>query len=194
MIKLYNKGCLEILRGMEDNSVDVIITDPPYDLPNYKKLQYHIEFMRLAKQAIVFSPPENQWIHPADQYLFWMKPISTKNTSKNYARFVEMIFVYGTHVWNTGRHWSQYNNVFTDLVESKEHPYKKPISLIKRLVLNHTNINDTVLDPFMGSGTTGEVCALFNRRFIGIEKDPNRFEIARRNINEAKESKLYPRS
>ena len=94
-----------------------------------------------------------------------------------------MIFVYGEHVWNHERHWSQYNNVFTDLVESREHPYKKPLSLITRFVLNHTNKWDTVLDPFMGSGTTGEVCALHHRDFIGIEKDPERYEIARVNIN-----------
>jgi len=185
MIDLHNVDCMEILKKLPDNSVDVIITDPPYDFVGYIKRQFHTEFMRVAKHAIVFSPPENQWVKPADQILFWVKPVSTKNTSKNYARFVEMIFVYGEHVWNHDRHWSQYNNVFTDLVESKEHPYKKPLSLMTRLLLNHTNEGDMILDPFMGSGTTGEVCALHNRSFIGVEKDPAMYEIARLNINKA---------
>lgn len=183
MIDLHNAECMELLKKLPNDLVDVIITDPPYDFMGYQKLQYQMEFERIAKCSIVFSPPENQWITPADQILFWVKPVSTKNTSKSYARFVEMVFVYGKHVWNHDRHWSQYNNVFTDLVESKEHPYKKPISLIKRFVLNHTNPGDMVLDPFMGSGTTGEVCKALGRDFIGIEKDPDRYEIARQNIN-----------
>jgi len=75
---------------------DLIITDPPYDFTEEQKTLLHKEFLRISKGwVIVFSPPENQWILPADQYLFWIKPISTKNTSKSYSRFVEMIFVYG---------------------------------------------------------------------------------------------------
>jgi DNA modification methylase len=182
--KLFNVDSLDYLKSMGSKTVDCIITDPPYDFDWHTKTVYHEELRRVCKGAIlVFCPPENQWIPEyADQYLFWVKPISTKNTSKSYSRFVEMIMVYGNGVWNANRHWSQYTNVFTDLVESKEHPYKKPLSLITRLVLNHTNPFDTVLDPFMGSGTVGEVCAQQSRHYVGIEKDPTYFQIALENI------------
>jgi DNA modification methylase len=121
----------------------------------------------------VFSPPENQWVFPGiDEYLFWVKPISTKNTSRRYSRFVEMMFVYQQEeaIWNSNRHWSQYINVFMDLVDdSKLHPYRKPLSLIKRLILNHTKDDDIIFDPFSGSGSVLSVCKETNRMFFGIE-------------------------
>ena len=186
MILTYNKNSLEYVRGMPDKSVDCIITDPPYDFDDVEMYNYHNQFQRVCKgNIIIFCPPENQWLpDKANQFLFWVKPISTKNTSKSYSRFVEMIMVFGEGKWNADRHWSQYTNVFTDLVESKEHPFKKPLSLMTRLVLNHTDRNDIVLDPFMGSGTVGEVCALHRRSYIGIERDPEYFAIAQKAIQE----------
>ena len=184
MIQLHNLDSLEYLKQMSDKSVDCIITDPPYDFGYITQVNYQAEFTRVCKgNIIIFCPPENQWLPEyVNQYLFWVKPISTKNTSKSYSRFVEMIMIFGEGTWNADRHWSQYTNVLTDLVESKEHPYKKPLSLITRLVLNHTNPLDTVLDPFMGSGTVGEVCALNNRNYIGTEKDPKYYQMAVENI------------
>jgi DNA modification methylase len=162
-----------VLPTIEDSSFDIVIADPPYDLNEDQKLFLHEQFLRISRGAvIVFSPPENQWIHPADQYLFWKKPISTKNTSRRYSRFVEMIFVYRETVWNSGRHWSQYTNVFDDLVDnSKLHPFRKPPSLIERLIRNHTDEQMTILDPFAGSGVIQEVALRTYRHCISIEKD-----------------------
>ena len=168
----------KLLPLMKDNSVDLILTDPPYDLEDTQKNYIHQHLLRISDGAvIVFSPPENQWILPADQYLFWTKPISTKNTSKRYSRFVEMIFVYGRGAWNTDRHWSQYTNIFKDLVDNvKFHSFRKPPSLIERLILNHSNQGDLVLDPFAGSGIVAEICKRLDRQFICIEKDENLYE------------------
>jgi len=163
----------EILPTLASNSVHCILTDVPYDLSQDKKEFLHSEFKRICNGVIiVFSPPENQWILPADQYLFWEKPISTKNTSKSYSRFVEMIFVYGRHRWNCHRHWSQYTNVFKDLVDDAHgHAYRKPPSLIERLIRNHTDAGDLVLDPFAGSGVVRDVCDKLGRICFSIEKD-----------------------
>lgn len=65
------------------------------------------------------------------------------------------------------------------------HPNEKPIRLIERLVGIHTRPGDIVLDPFMGSGTTGVAAARLGRGFIGVELDPVYFDIARRRISEA---------
>jgi DNA modification methylase len=174
---LLNAACETIFTQLKDKSIDLIVTDPPYNFTEAQKLTYHLEMLRVCKgTVIVFAPPENQWIFPADQYLFWTKPISTKNTSKAYSRFVEMIFVYRTGVWNTGRHWSQYVNIFNDFVDVADHPYKKPPSLIKRLILNHSNPDDVVFDPFMGSGVVGQVCLDEGRRFTGCEIDKLTFD------------------
>jgi site-specific DNA-methyltransferase (adenine-specific) len=63
----------------------------------------------------------------------------------------------------------------------RDHITQKPLELMRRL-LQITNPGDTVLDPFMGSGTTGVAAVNEHRRFIGIELDPNHCEIARRRI------------
>ncbi len=181
-IELLNLDSFDYLASMSDQSVDLILTDPPYDLDRASIEKLHREFLRVAKGAIIFMPPENQWIE-ATQYAFWIKPISTKNTSRRYSRFVEMIFFIGDLAWYPNRHWSQYTNVFTDLVDGETaHPYEKPTSLIRRLMLNHTDVDDTILDPFMGSGTTGVVAKQLGRKFIGVEKDETYFDLASNRI------------
>lgn len=62
--------------------------------------------------------------------------------------------------------------------EGKYHPTQKPISLYQWLVKTFSNENDVVLDPCMGSGTTGVACKIENRKFIGIEKEQNYYNIA----------------
>jgi len=59
---------------------------------------------------------------------------------------------------------------------------QKPVNLIKTLIEWLTNPGDTVLDPFLGSGTTAIGCIRTGRRCIGIEKDAGYFEIAKRRI------------
>jgi len=164
-------GLSEFLLQIPDKSIELVLTDPPYDFSDNVKRFIHKEFIRVCKGTIVvFSPPENQWILPADQYLFWEKPISTKNTVKSYSRFVEMMFVYGRGKWNCKRHWSQYTNVFKDLVDdSSLHPYRKPPSLIERLILNHTDVGDIILDPFTGSGVVPDVATRLGRNFIACD-------------------------
>ena len=93
-----------------------------------------------------------------------------------------MIFVYGRNEWDSSRNWAQYTNIFHDIVDGKLHPHQKPESLIKRLVLNHSKAEDIILDPFMGSGTAGVVCASTGRDFIGIEIDKDYFKIAKERV------------
>lgn len=63
-----------------------------------------------------------------------------------------------------------------------EHPTQKPIKLLEKLVLLSTNENDIILDPFMGSGSTGLACLFKKRNFIGCEIDKEYFEIAESRI------------
>lgn len=58
------------------------------------------------------------------------------------------------------------------------HPTQKPVQLMEDLISRHSNVGDTVLDPFMGSGTTGVACQNLGREFIGIEKDAGYFAAA----------------
>lgn len=61
-------------------------------------------------------------------------------------------------------------------VEKKAHPSEKPLPLIECLLLNSSNKNDIVLEPFSGSGTTAVACKKFNRNFICVEKDKEYYE------------------
>lgn len=63
-----------------------------------------------------------------------------------------------------------------------EHPAIFPEELVKDHILSWTNEGDTILDPFMGSGTTGKMCVLLKRKFIGIEINKQYFEIAKKRI------------
>ena len=66
--------------------------------------------------------------------------------------------------------------------ETGLHPTQKPVALLEYLIKTYTNENDTVLDFTMGSGSTGVACKNLNRKFIGIEKDQNYFNIAKNRI------------
>ena len=67
----------------------------------------------------------------------------------------------------------------------KVHQAQKPIALIEKLIKDSSREGDTVLDSFMGSGTTGVACVNLNRRLIGFELDAGYFEIAKKRIDEA---------
>ncbi|EGT1666684.1 site-specific DNA-methyltransferase [Campylobacter jejuni] len=69
-----------------------------------------------------------------------------------------------------------------------EHPTQKPIKLLEKLVLLATNENETILDPFMGSGSTGLACLFKNRNFIGCEIDKDYFEIAERRLKSTQDT------
>ena len=68
--------------------------------------------------------------------------------------------------------------------ERTAHPTQKPLNFMQELLKIHTDVGDIVLDPFMGSGTTGVACINMNRDFIGIELDKNYFNIAQERIND----------
>lgn len=67
----------------------------------------------------------------------------------------------------------------------REHPTQKPADLMAELIGLHTAAAETVLDPCMGSGTTGVAAIAANRRFIGIEREPKYFDVACRRIEDA---------
>jgi len=65
-----------------------------------------------------------------------------------------------------------------------EHPTQKPMELLRRVILSCTNEGDTVLDPFVGSGTTSIVAKMLNRNSIGIEKEKRYLKIIEKRLNE----------
>lgn len=78
--------------------------------------------------------------------------------------------------------------IYFDVVNSNTvHPTQKPVALMEYFIKTYTNSGEIVLDNCMGSGTTGVACMNLGRRFIGIERDPDYFEIAKKRIEEARQ-------
>lgn len=68
---------------------------------------------------------------------------------------------------------------------NESHPTEKPTGLIQDILVASTVLDETILDPFMGSGTTGVACAKLGRKFVGIEIEPKYFDIACKRIDDA---------
>jgi site-specific DNA-methyltransferase (adenine-specific) len=71
--------------------------------------------------------------------------------------------------------------------DATKHPTQKPVDLCVYLIETYSNPGDAILDPFMGSGTTGVACVQTGRNFIGIEIDPGYFKIAEKRIHDAQQ-------
>jgi site-specific DNA-methyltransferase (adenine-specific) len=115
-----------------------------------------------------------------------------RNRDRRYINSCEyaLVMVKINSKWIFNRQSSKYdsNVIETKVVSGKEktkHTTQKPINVIKELVLRHTNQNQLVFDPFMGSGTTGVACVNTGRKFIGIELDQGYFDIAKQRIQDA---------
>lgn len=157
----HTGDCLEFMRQSKVDSFDTVIGDPPYGEPSLINA-FVEDALRVSRGAVVaFMYPEDLVhlsVDPA-QVCHWVKPVSTKNTTKRYSRFVEAIAIWPGAFFNQDLHWSTRTGVFTDsLISQGAHPFKKPDSLIEKLLLLHTPPGGRVLDCFGGSGTVHDAC------------------------------------
>ncbi|MFX1525637.1 MAG: DNA-methyltransferase [Promethearchaeota archaeon] len=77
-----------------------------------------------------------------------------------------------------------------DEKEFGKHPTQKPLELLNRIISSSTNEGDLVLDPFVGSGTTGVVCSILKRRFIGIDSNEAYLRVATKRFKDKKKKNL----
>ncbi len=118
-----------------------------------------------------------------DTVLCWVKPDSAPRfNGQGAARGFECIATAwcgtGHRRWNGGGR----RGVFTHPTAKGGHPTAKPVALMQELVALYTRPGDLVCDPFMGAGTTGVACLKLGRRFVGIEIDPNYYDMACRRL------------
>lgn len=238
---LLNDDCLEALKYVETDSVDLVAADLPYGV-THNKWDSVIPFQPLWEQLLRVGKPHAAFVFTATQpfasrliashealfryELIWAKTAGTGYANANQRPMAahEGIYVFSRATanpmsklrmvynpqktpgkpykqasgkqsknWGTGLDKSQVTDnatgdrhplsVWTIPSErGKLHPTQKPLELMERIVLSYTNPGDTVLDPTMGSGTTGLAAKNFDRHFIGIEKDSNYFDIASKRI------------
>lgn len=196
--------CLEILPTLEAGSVDAVITDPPYGIgethvknatrskmvhvKNYgeyswdaKRVNLAIfpELFRVSREQVIFGgiyytdvlPPSSSWI-------VWDK--------LNSGDFADCELAWTSHKKAVRKIAYMWNGCMKQHPEERNHPTQKPLQVMTWITERYTNPGDLVLDPFMGSGTTGVACAQLGRRFIGIEIDPDYFAIAEKRIAQAR--------
>jgi len=189
---LYLGDCRDILPTL--GKVDAVVTDPPYGLGKRMQggtwgAQVHNEgFLKWDLEAphdvvsglIARSVPTIIWggnyfeVPPSRCWLSWHKPDAPPTLSH-----FELAW---TSLDRTSRQISQ--SIAATNGERVGHPTQKPLRVMA-WCLDFVPDAALILDPFMGSGTTGVACVLAGRRFIGIEREPAYFDIACRRIEEA---------
>jgi DNA modification methylase len=98
----------------------------------------------------------------------------------------------GYSQWNAGGKRGVYTHLVNGPERDGRHPTEKPRRLMAEIIADFTNPGQTILDPFMGSGTTGVAAVQMDRNFIGIEKDERYFQIACERIEKAqRQLKLF---
>lgn len=120
----------------------------------------------------------------------WVKPDATpKLNGQGPALAYECITTTwcgkGHSRWNGGGKRGVFSHLTNSAERTGQHPTEKPVSLMQELVSLFTNVGETVLDPFMGSGTTGVACVRSGRGFIGIEVEEKYFDLACKRVSEA---------
>ena len=229
-VQLYNGDCLEVLANIADNSIDLVVTDPPYkttsrgssgnsggmlkkDINKKGRVfahnditikDYARELYRVLKEGshcYVMTNHKNlqDMLNTLTDIgfnfikcLIWDK--GNKIMGQYYmSQFEYIIFLRkgkGVKINNCGTSdlLSVPNKKTKDINGNNIHDTEKPVELMKILIENSSNEGDTILDPFMGSGSTGVACKELSRNFIGIELDGGYFDIGVNRIKEHNES------
>jgi site-specific DNA-methyltransferase (adenine-specific) len=119
----------------------------------------------------------------------WVKPDSSpqfngQGPAQGYECIASAWCGQGISRWNAGGKRGVYTHNTNGPGRHGVHPTEKPVSLMSEIVADFVEFGGTVLDPFMGSGTTGVACVRTGRSFVGVELDPAYFDIACRRISD----------
>ena len=189
-IEIYCGDCLDIMPAFEDGAFDATVTDPPYGCG---KAEWDINY-------------PTAWYMVAKNISKMLVIITGSEGLKDTIPLVGNDFIDVVAAWNTNSrtrsaigfsNWlaavvakskpKQQQNVmrFSIRGDMPKHPSPKPIEYMLLIISRMTKQSDSILDPFMGSGTTGVACVQMERKFTGIEIDPDYYEIAKKRIKEA---------
>jgi len=210
---LYLGDCREILPTLEAGSVDAVVTDPPFGIGF--KYQSHNDTtdgygewmwscVEMAEKLCSSGSPIFVWQamlnvrrfaewFPRDWRLFAAARnfVQIRHTAMQYSYDPVLVWWTDGDVWTMGTANRDFHIGDTTPQSRGEdgyvkgHPCPRPLGQVAHIVQQWARPNSTILDPFMGSGTTGVAAMKMGRKFIGIEIEPKYFEIAARRIEEA---------
>ncbi len=232
---LIGKGnCNAFLSFVETSSIDLILTDPPYNLGKFMHKR-NTNLVKMRENQFAYSGWDNlsqeDWekemdiylkessrvlkkggallmfmslikletiIQIATKYKFYYKTTGVWHKTNPMPRNMNIHFINSTEAWiyfikdKTSGTFNNEGKVIHDFIESSlttskekkfgKHPTQKPMKIIGHFIKLLSNPGDTVLDPFMGSGTTGVCSRVLNRKFIGIELSENYYDLSKKRI------------
>jgi site-specific DNA-methyltransferase (adenine-specific) len=213
-VKLMFGDCLERMKEIPDDSIDLILTDPPYDIKNTKagkshlqksiqKMNDEIKTAKITKGFNILVLDELVRVNKnINMYFFcnkaqlpmymnyfvtdrgcsfdlikWVKTNSMPTYNNKYLSDTEYCFYARKSGYCNPENYKDASTLYHAPLNTKDkklfgHPTIKPLPLLERLISNSSKECFTVLDPFMGSGSTGVACNNLNRKFIGVELLP----------------------
>lgn len=204
--ELHLADCREVLPTL--SGVDAVVTDPPYGIGFSEYVSHNddpVAYLTLISEALEVSQSlvTNGWMvafmgarRAHEWQAIIQKPWRIMACAKNFTQILPGIGPLWSCdfalFWPVGKplqrgkgrdfHVANTANMST---RPKGHPCPRPIDQMLYVVDCFSDVGQTVLDPFMGSGTTGVACARLGRRFIGTEIEPRYFDIACRRIEQA---------
>lgn len=182
------EDCLKFMGRLPDNSIDFVFADPPYGIGkanwdnNYPQ-GFEKQLLRISRKGVaITSGQENLGIciqNLGNEYKGVLSAWNINGMTYNKIGFGNWIpVVLGGNI-KRGQDFFR----FVILGDKPIHPSPKPIEFMIAIIKRFTEENDLILDPFLGSGTTAVACKQLNRRYIGIEINPNYCEIARKRLS-----------
>ena len=203
---LYLGDCMEVLPTLD--KVDAVITDPPYGIgetgnnsrqkaPGLSRLGTKTRIVDYPKMDWDNAPPDAALIDAIRSLATWsalfggnyfdLPPTSCwlvwdKLNGNN--DFADCELAWTNWPKAVRRLQWRWNGMIRQGNEERYHPTQKPLEVMK-WVIELCPKADTILDPFMGSGTTGVAAIQLGRKFIGIEREPKYFDIACKRIEQA---------
>ena len=208
--------CLEVMKQMPDNCVDLVLTDPPYGIGIDKTMhsqggsqtgksiapkqryadttwdsktpdiKYFKEIQRVSVNQIIFGGNYFADLLPASScWLVW-----DKDNGDNLYADCELAWTSFELAVRKFR-WMWHGMIqekMGDMKEKRVHPTQKPVGLMQQILEKYTEQGQTVLDCYSGSGSISVACEKMGRNYIGIEISPEYCKIARKRVQEAKDS------
>ena len=197
--KVIQGDCLEVMKQMPDKCVDLVVTDPPYGLgfqyeqftdtqENLKTLvdSFMPEALRVAQTVVLTPGLNNIHLYPKPKWILAWTYTGGANISPWGFNCWQPIIVYGADPYLRDRMGAR-SDVIVDNIPAKDwgHPCPKPQSFISKLINRvSTRESDTILDPFLGSGTTAVAAKQLCRNFIGIEISEKYCKIAEERLRQ----------
>jgi len=202
---IYNEDCLEGIKNLSDNSIDLLLTDPPYGINIAKNgtvgggsyrgettkfmtsswdekippKEYFDEMFRVSKNQIIWGGNYFlDYLDPTRCMLIWYKRNGLPERTFADAEVAWTSFNKNTRVIDV-----RWDGFIRDSKEKKyKHPTQKALKVFEYCVRNYSDKGSIILDPFIGTGTTAVASLGLGRKFIGFEINKNYYNIALKRI------------